>query len=367
MQHLRSLGFRIIAFVDELGGTWPAGPGLRSTPAEATTAYEVVAALRRHLFRRLHPTKGMFHGTTAIKLLGHVMDTAQVDFRLPANHKDQLMGMVRALSLCATNHRFWVSFHAFRRFCGTAVSTMLSVPSARHHLRSLFISLQQQHHRCGDCRLGHEAVRDLLSWVKLRCNSASGSPICPEASSVLMYTDASTLGWGAVLSQAAKARGSHAVHRNGLHINCFELRAIMLALRSFHTAIPPGTSLRLRSDSMVALGVLNAGSSRSPVLMSQYRKLRKLFYAMRVELRAEHVSFILNVWADRLSRKNDSMDWSTRIAAFHRLDRRYGPHSEDMFATKFNARLRPVLLPWLWRTATSGCRLWTRRAGTLTV
>jgi len=345
MQHLRSLGFRIIAFVDEFGGTWPAAPGPRSTPAEATAAYEVVAALGRHLFRRLHPTKGIFHGTTEIKLLGHVMDTAQVDFRLPADQMDQLMGSVRALSLCATNHRFWVSFHTFRRFCGTAVSTTLSVPSARHHLRSLFISLQKHLHRCGDCRLGHEAVRDLLSWVKLRCNSASGRPICPEASSVLLYTDASSLGWGAVLSQVAKARGSHAVHRNGLHINCLEMRAIMLALRSVHTAIPPGTSLRLRSDSMVALGVLNAGSSSSPMLMSQYRKLHKLFNAMRVELRAEHVSFILNVWADRLSRENDSTDWAMRIVAFHRLERRYGPHSEVLFATKFNARLRPVLLP----------------------
>jgi len=338
LQHLRSLGFRIIAYVDDFGGAGPAAPGLPSTPAQATAAYAVVAALCLRLGLRLHPTKGVSHGPTAIKLLGHVVDTAQAEFRLPADRVDKLVVMARALSHGATNHRRWVNFHALRRFCGTAVSTTLSVPTARYHLRSLFTALQHRHHHSGDCRLGHQAVRDLLWWVELQRNSATGRPIWPGAASMLLDTDASSLGWGAVLNRAAEARGFHAVDRNGLHINCLELGAITLALRSFSSLIPAGTIIRLRTDSMVALGVLNAGSSRSPVLMAQYRHLHEICHSMRVELRVEHVSSVLNDWADRLSRENDSTDWTLSAAAFRRLDGRYGPHSVDLFATELNTR-----------------------------
>jgi len=151
-------------------------------------------------------------------------------------------------------------------------------------------------------------------------------------------TPTSSLGWGGVLNQAAEARGFHAVDRNGLHINCLELGAITLVLRFFYTLIPPGTILRLRTDSMVALGVITAGSSRSPVLMSQYRELHELCHTMRVELRVEHIPSVLNDWADRLSRENDSTDWTLSTAAFHRLDGRYCPHSVDLFATELNTR-----------------------------
>lgn len=57
--------------------------------------------------------------------------------------------------------------------------------------------------------------------------------------------------------------------RNGLHINCLELGAVTRALDSFRHLIPTGTVLRLRTDSMVALGVIQAESSRSPILMDR--------------------------------------------------------------------------------------------------
>ena len=104
---------------------------------------------------------------------------------------------------------------------------------------------------------------DLQRWA------ATGRAIRPDAASMLLDTDASNLGWGAVLNQAAGALGFHAADRNGLHINCFELGAITLALRSFQALIPVGTVIQLRTDSMVALGVFEAGSSCSPVLLSQ--------------------------------------------------------------------------------------------------
>jgi len=338
VQHLRSLGFRMIAYVDDFGGAPPAEPGEPATAPQATAAYTLVAALFRRLGLRLHPTKGVSHGPTCIRLLGHVIDTVQAEFRLPEDRVDKLVAMSAALSRTASSHRRWVNFPALRQFCGTAVSTTLSVPAARYRLRSLFTALQCRNPRSGDARLGHQALRDLYWWVELQRWAATGRAIWPGSASMLLDTDASRLGWGAVLNQAAEARGYHSADRNGLHINCLELGAITLALQSFRALIPAGTVIRLRTDSMVALGVLEAGSSRSPVLMAQYRALHELCDAMRVELRVEHISSVLNDWADRLSRENDSTDWTLSSAAFQQLEQRYGPHSVDLFATELSTR-----------------------------
>ena len=338
VQHLRAQGYRMIAYVDDFGGAPPADPGVPATAPQAAAAYSAVEALFLRLGLRLHPTKGVRHGPTAIRLLGHVVDTVQAEFRLPDDRVDKLVGMAVALSRAAASHRRWVNFPALRRFCGTAVSTTLSVPAARYHLRSLFSALQCRHPRSGDARLGHQALRDLQWWVELQHWAATGRAIWPGAASMLLDTDASGHGWGAVLNQAAEAQGYHAADRNGLHINCLELGAITLALRSFQSLIPAGTVIRLRTDSMVALGVLAAGSSRSPVLMDQYRDLYELCETMRVELRVEHISSVLNDWADRLSRENDSTEWTLGVAVFRRLEARYGPHTVDLFATELTTR-----------------------------
>jgi len=338
VQHLRGLGCRMIAYVDDFGGAPPAEPGEPATAAQAAAAYTMIESLFQRLGLRLHPTKGVRHGPTAIPLLGHVVDTVQAEFRLPEDRVDKLVVMAVALSRSASANRRWVNFPALRRFCGTAVSTTLSVPAARYRLRSFFTAMQCRHPRSGDARLGHQALRDLLWWVALQRWAATGRAIWPGAASMLLDTDASNLGWGAVLNQAAEARGFHAADRNGLHINCLELGAITLALRSFQALIPAGTVIRLRTDSMVALGVLEAGSSRSPVLMSQYRELYELCAVLQVELRVEHIPSVLNEWADRLSRENDSTDWTLGVAAFRRLEARYGPHSVDLFATELTTR-----------------------------
>lgn len=337
---LRELGFRIIAYVDDFGGAPPAPPGVPATPEQAAAAFLLVAALLLRLGLLLHPVKGTRDGPTQMQLLGHTVDTVAGIFRLPKTRVDKVVGQARALMRHALAHERWVGFRALRRFCGTAVSTTLSVPTARYHLRSLFTAMQFRHPRSGDARLGAQAVKDLAWWTGLEDHSKLGRPIWPGAASLTMDTDASGVGWGAVLGGLVEARGYHGTLRSGLHINVLELGAITLALRSFRGSIPPGTIIRLRTDSMVALGVINATSSRSPVLMNEYRALHELCTEMDVELRVEHVSSALNEWADRLSRENDSTDWTLLDATWGALEAEYGPHTVDLFATDINARYR---------------------------
>lgn len=333
VQYLREQGFRIMAYVDDFGGAPPAAPGMPATKSQAVAAYKVVERLFGDLGLKLHPNKGVKDGPTSLRLLGHMVDTRLARFLLPDDRVDKIVAQAASLSRYATQHRRWVSFRVLRKFCGTAVSTTLSVPSARYHLRSLFTAMQWRHGSSGDVRLGRQAWKDLIWWTELQQHAATGRPIWPGAASMLLDTDASGLGWGAVLNLNQEARGVHGLDRNGLHINCLELGAVTRALVSFRHLIPPGTVLRLRTDSMVALHVIRAGSSRSAVLMDEMRTHHELCAELQITLRVEHLSSVLNAWADRLSREHDSTDWTLSSTAFDRLQARYGPHTVDLFAS----------------------------------
>lgn len=161
VQHLRELGFRMMAYVDDFGGAPPAPPGQPARRAQAIAAYHLVERLFCELKLRMHPTKGERDGPTQVHLLGHLVDTKLARFLLPPDRVDKLVAAATALSRRATSNRHWVPFKSLLSFCGSAVSTTLSVPSARYHLRSLYKALQYRHRGSGDVRLGRQALKDL--------------------------------------------------------------------------------------------------------------------------------------------------------------------------------------------------------------
>ena len=340
VQYLRSLGFRIISYVDDFGGGPPAMPGTAATVADAERGYLTVQLVFRALGLWLHPDKGTHDGSTATQLLGHIVDTTAGVYRLPPRRAEQIEVLAKGLLRFASAHQRWVRFSTLRVFCGTAVSTTLSVVPARFHLRSLFSSMGYRHARSGDCRLGRQALTDLRWWSGLASSGLTlARPIWPDGPTMLLETDASRIGWGAVLNRSATARGRHSPARADLHINLLELGAIRLGLLSLRALLPSSAAIiRLKCDSMVALGVLQAQSSPSLALMDEYRLLHAVLAELRVELRHEYVQSALNVWADRLSREVDTTDWSLAPVAFHRLDDQCGPHTVDLFATELNTR-----------------------------
>eukprot|EP00170_Pyropia_yezoensis_P000990 contig_4604_g993 len=72
VQHLRELGFRMMAYVDDFGGAPPAPPGQPARRAQAIAAYHLVERLFCELKLRMHPTKGERDGPTQVHLLGHL-------------------------------------------------------------------------------------------------------------------------------------------------------------------------------------------------------------------------------------------------------------------------------------------------------
>jgi len=337
VQCLRGKGFRMIAYVDDSGGAPPAKRGQPASQTEAIDAFRTVERLFRRLGLRVHPNKGVRTGPTAIRLLGHTVDSKRRLFLLLPDRAIAVEQTASAILRWATSHRRHVKFSPLRSFLGKAVSTHLSVPTARFHLAALYAALNGR--MTGDVILTHQCLRDLSWWSELRQHASTGRAIWPAPPTITMETDASTVGWGAVFNGVVPARGFHGPHRRTLHINPLELGAVRLGLQSFRALMADReTIIRLKMDSTVAIGVINNGTSSSPTMMAELRRLHALTEAMGVVLRPEHLPSALNLWADRLSRERDSTDWTLSCPGFMRLEAKYGPHTLDLFATDLTTR-----------------------------
>jgi len=92
-----------------------------------------------------------------------------------------------------------------------------------------------------------------------------------------------------------------------MHINPLKLGALRLALHSLrHLFADREKVIRLKTDSTVAIGAINNGTSSSPAMMDELRLLHAVTSAMGIDLRPEHLPSALSIWADRLLRERDS-------------------------------------------------------------
>jgi len=203
VQALRGKGFRIIAYVDAFGGAPPAGRGQPATQSEAIAAFDTVQRLFTRLGLRVHPNKGVRTRPTAVRLLGHPVDTERRLFLQPPDRALSTKQTAAALYRWATAHRRYVKFSPLRSFLGKAVSTHLSVLTAHFHLAALYVALSAR--RTGDALLTHQGLRDLTGWSELRRHSSTGRAIWRAPPTVTMETDASTVGLGAVFVKCTSA------------------------------------------------------------------------------------------------------------------------------------------------------------------
>lgn len=334
---LRRMGFRIVAYVDDFGGAPPSAPNLPATQQDATDGGQVVRDLLAQLGLTLHPRKGVWHGPTQLPLLGHVVDTVRGLFILKPERAEKMVTAARRLVGRATHNRRWIKAKGLRSFCGLAVSSSLSVVSARFHLRALYNCLGDA--KTGCVRLSHQALRDLHWWQDLLQHPGLGRALWPPPPAHTMHTDASEVGWGAVLDGVLPARGFHEPRRRNQHINVLELATVYLGLQSFRRFLTRrDTWILLKSDSMVTVGAVNAMASKSPAIMAELRRLHALCHSWGIAIKAEYLPSAVNAYADRLSRENDSADWSLPVAVFSEMEARFGPHTVDWFATHLNTR-----------------------------
>ena len=118
-----------------------------------------------------------------------------------------------------------------------------------------------------------------------------------------------------------------------------ELKAVRFTVETFVKDLN-GKRVLLWEDNQGVVAILTNVTSRAPALMAELRKLWWLLETNDITLRAKYIRSAANVWADKLSRDRDGQgDWMLHPDLFGQLDKEWGAHTVDRFATANNAQL----------------------------
>jgi hypothetical protein len=125
------------------------------------------------------------------------------------------------------------------------------------------------------------------------------------------------------------------------------MRAVRLTLQ---LALPqPGSVILAATDNSTVVAYINRlGGTRSRQMWEEAWLLFQLVIAHHWVIRARHIPGVLNVLADKLSRRNQVLptEWMLHPEAVHLLFEMWGPALVDLFATRDNKQCPLFVSPY---------------------
>ena len=330
-------GLRVLPYMDDF-------LVLTESREEALTAREYVEAVLDLLGLSRNTKKGIWEPSQVLQHLGLGVDTRRGLFYVTPERLDKLQAAARTILGRAARTRSHVPRRQLAGFTGLAQSLYLAVPPARFFLRSLHEAVAQGGPWSGYVRLCSAAKTD-LAWFASLPEKWNGRAIWRSPQTALLHCDASELAWGGVLNNLVPARGFWRAHQRREHITLLELRAVHYTVETFVRRLV-GRHVLLREDNQAVCAILTSWTTKSPAIMQELRRLWWLLDTHNITLLPRYIRTADNVWADRLSRALDSGDWRLNPAEFRRLDRDWGPHTVDRFATANNSQLPRYNSAW---------------------
>ena len=159
---------------------------------------------------------------------------------------------------------------------------------------------------------------------------------------MIIESDASNQGWGASC-QGTSTGGPWSTQEKTWHINCLELLAATLALKTF-VKDKKGVSVLLKIDNTSAVAYINNhGGTVSKELVSLTRDLWMWCLERNIHIQAQHLPGVdlLNHRADAESRSmKDRSDWKLNQQTFRKINELYGPLEVDLFASRLTNQCR---------------------------
>ena len=193
--------------------------------------------------------------------------------------------------------------------------------------------------------LGDWFLQATVRWLDLPWLT-SGVPLVPPTPQLQLFTDASSVGWGAHVDDLSAA-GVWSPDQSLLHVNILEMEAVRLALCAFQSFLQQKSVLLCTDNTTVACYLNKQGGARSMTLSLKAEEILLWCQSHRILLLARHVPGKLNIVADALSRPHMVLntEWTlSRSLLLPIWARWFRPHV-DLFATRFNHRLPVYVSP----------------------
>ena len=284
---------------------------------------------------------------------GDIYICSSTDHRIPGNHRglhDHEVSPPRRESCCYSERVSPLSKHSSPLFKSTfshnrevnfLQSCSFSSPpslSGIHNLKNSNTFPQVVNNL--DIPLDPHALEDLRLWED-NLYLAKGRPIRDSVAHLMIQSDASNSGWGAV-SNGVDTRRTWAREESNLHINCKELLAASFAVKAFTKELQ-NVHVLIQIDHYkqpLSISTKWGGGAKRCPLDHYARHLWGWCLQRRITLRAEHIPGRLNTAVDRESRaKPDSSDWHLNQQSFQILMRDLGRCTIDLFASRTNHQL----------------------------
>ena len=261
---------------------------------------------------------------------------------LPAQKLMTLLKTMRHLA-----EKTQASLREIFQVLGTMVATYPAILPAPLHYRHLERTKTHYLSRgvaFDNLVLLNEGIQSDLKWWIQEANSYSGRPLQITHWDLTTESNASKQDWS-VSCQGTNTEGTWTATEQLEHINYLEMKAAFLTLESFCTG-RSSVSVLLLMDNVTAIAFLNKMIGNHSHSLSDLAKEVWIWCIKKITINAEHLPGSENIRADWESRHlTDSSDWKLHREVFLSLDKRLGPFSIDLFASRTNTQL-PLYCSW---------------------
>ena len=286
-----------------------------------------------------NPAKGDWEPTQRLDHLGLTVSTELSEgggrYLVPPAKQKRVTRFAKDLLGELKRERRLLPARKLASFAGLCQSLYLALPCARMFLRSLHDCLAAKKDWESRVRVSRQAIRD-LEWWSILPPEALGRSIYTEPTTRVVESDACGHSWGGTFENQW-CHGRFQGQDRAMHITAKELLAAHLVIESFLPELQ-GQHVRFMEDNQAVVYVVRSRTSRSPVLMKLLRRLYAMLDLHSITLSIEYVNTLEN-GADAPSRLIDKSDWQLEAEVWATIDKLYGPHSHDRFATPTTALL----------------------------
>ena len=334
--HLRELGHTCMGHIDD-------SLLVASNYHSCENNVGATVGLFTHLGFTIHPDKSILKPTQEIEFLGFLINSITMTVRLSATKADKVKCACETL-LRSKNHTIRDVAHVI----GLLVSSLPATDYGALYYRQLELSkIKALRFSCGNfdalMNLSEGSRVELKWWIDNITHSHKSLTVSnPD---VILTTDASNLGWGAVLD-GQDTGGLWGPTEQEFHINYLEMKAVLLGLKSLCKDCHD-IHICVQSDNTTAVAYINSmGGVKSEVCNDMAFQIWGWCLTKCVWLSARHVPGAQNTQADQASRRfNDSVEWSLSTDVFQTISAAWGPFDIDLFASRLNNKL-PSYASW---------------------
>lgn len=327
---LRQRGIRLIAYLDDILLMAPSKQLVLQHAASTLNLLEGLGFTVNYLKSVLVPSQQM-------EFLGSLVDSVNLSLSLP---RDKIRKIQSNCQLLLDNPV--TSVRELSKFLGLLSSSIQAVFPAPLHYRYLQQAknavLKTHKSYEAPVLLDSEALQE-VQWWKDNLIAWNGKALFQQSTDLVIETDASRQGWGAYC-QGVSTGGRWAPGETIYHINCLELLAGSLAVKSF-TKNRAEAQVLLLMDNISAVTYINKmGGTHSPLLSHLAKDLWDWCLNHNLLVRAQYIPGVQNVEADRESRVFlDASDWKLNPTIFDCLYQIWGPLNIDLFASRLTFQL----------------------------